>query len=104
MGYEIHIELTGQIRLPVACQLCVGNKPEEDASESCDERERAYGTPPPPLSGRRCLPWKQSQLQGVLRWTSSKVLKMPVIKVIPCSLRLEYLPARRVEVSEMGQT
>ena len=71
MRYEFHINLTGKVRLPVACQPRVEDKPEEDASESCGKGERAQGTPSPPLSGRRRLPWQQSQLQGTLRGASS---------------------------------
>jgi hypothetical protein len=41
MGYEIHIDCAGQVRLPVARHLCVENKTEEDASEHCDKGDGA---------------------------------------------------------------
>jgi integrase len=42
MGYEIHIDCAGQVRLPVVRHLYVENKTEEDASEHCDKGEGAY--------------------------------------------------------------
>jgi hypothetical protein len=41
MGYEVHVDRAGQVRLPMPRRLRKENKAEEDACEDCGNSYRA---------------------------------------------------------------